>query len=122
MKYLLIIIVALALATANAWAFDWEGELDPNEFDKWKVISVQPTPQGLVWMFVKNPDEESPIDIVAMAVDLNFALLSYRYFKFGIPYSFVFNPDLEKYVKKPLTEEQKDGCMKCHNPNTGIAI
>lgn len=114
MKYLLIIIVALVLATGQAFAFTWEGELDPNDFNDWEVISVQPTPQGPLWMFLKNPDETSPIDIVAIAVDRYAELLMYRYFKYGIPHVFIFDSAQEKYVEKPLTEKDKGGCMKCH--------
>jgi len=96
-------------------AFSWEGELDPNEFDKWEVLSVQPTPQGLVWIFARNPDQASPIDIVAMAVDLNSALFGYRYFKYGQIYSYVFNTGEDKYVRQYFTDEQKKSCMKCHS-------
>jgi len=115
MRCLTIIIITIVLAMGTSLAFDWEGELDPNEFDKWKVISVQPTPQGLVWMFAKNPDQASPIDIVAMAVDLNSTLFGYRYFKYGIPYSYVFDSNEEKYVRQHFTDEQRQSCMKCHS-------
>lgn len=115
MRYLLIIIMAIVLVTSQAFAFTWEGELDPNDFDKWEVLDVQPTPRGLVWMYVKNPDKESPIDVVAMAVNPKDAtLLGYRYFKYGIPHSFELNPDLDKYVAKALTDKEKNSCMKCH--------
>ena len=110
-----LIILLIVLTGGMAWAFDWEGELDPNEFDKWKVISVQPTPQGLVWMFVKNPDQAAPGDIVAMAVDPNFTLLSYRYFKHGEPHSYVFDVEQGKYLRHHFTEEQRKSCMKCHS-------
>ena len=110
-----LIILVILLTAGMAWAFDWDGELDPNEFDKWKVISVKPTPQGLVWMFAKNPDQTSPIDIVAMAVDLNSTLFGYRYFKYGIPYSYVFDSNEEKYVRQHFTDEQKRSCMRCHS-------
>ena len=110
-----LIILLVVLAAGAAWAFEWEGELDPNEFDKWTVISVQPTPQGLVWMFAKNPDEASAIDVVAMAVDSNFTLLSYRYFKHGEPHSYFFNVKEGKYVRYQFTEEQRKSCMNCHS-------
>jgi len=125
MRCLTIIIITIVLAMGTSLAFDWEGELDPNEFDKWKVLFAQPTPQGLVWVLIKNPDEESLIDIVAMAVDPSSSvLLGYRYFKYGEPHSFVFNPDLNKYVKKRLTEEQRNKCLKCHESGKtpGISI
>jgi hypothetical protein len=109
-----LIILLIVLTAGMAWAFSWEGELDPNEFDKWKLISVQPSPQGLLWMFVKNPDQASAIDTVAMAVDLDSTLIGYRYFKGGEPYSFVFDSSQEKYVERRFTNEEKNSCMKCH--------
>ena len=66
-------------------------------------------------MFVKNPDQAAPIGIVAMAVDLNFTLLSYRYFKYGEPRSYVFDVEQGKYVQHHFTEEQRKSCMKCHS-------
>ena len=66
-------------------------------------------------MFVKNPDQAAPIDIVAMAVDLNFTLLSYRYFKYGEPYSYVFDSNEEKYVRQHFTDELRRSSMKCHS-------
>ncbi len=110
----IILVLVFLLVGIFSVSFDWEGELDPNEFDKWKVISIQPTPQGLVWMFVKNPDQAAPVDIVAMAVDLDFTLFGYRYFKYGIPYSYVFDVEQGKYVQHRLTDEQRRSCMKCH--------
>jgi hypothetical protein len=109
-----LITVVILLTAGMAWAFSWEGELDPNEFDKWKLLSALPSPQGFLWMFVKNPDQASAIDIVAMAVDLDAALLGYRYFKHGIPYSYVFDVKEDKYVRRNLTDEQRQSCMKCH--------
>ncbi len=113
MKTLMILLTLLTAGTA--WAFTWEGELDPNEFDKWKVISVAPTPQGLIWMFIKNPDRASPIDVVAMQVDLNSTLLSYRYLEYGEPHIYVLDINQNKYVRHHFTLEQKKSCMQCHS-------
>ena len=108
-------ILITLLTAGTAWALTWEGELDPNEFDKWKVISVQPTAQGLIWMFIKHPDQASPIDIVALAVSLNSTLIAYRYFKYGEPYSYIFDSNEDKYVRHHFTLEQEKSCMKCHS-------
>ena len=112
-----LIILVILLTAGMAWAFTWEGEIDPNEFDKWKVLSVLPFPQGFLWMFVRNPDQASPIDIVAMAVNANSTLLAYRYFKYGEPHSYVFNVEEEKYVRRHFTDEQRQSCMQCHSDN-----
>lgn len=117
MKVFIILLISLSFL-----GFSWEGELDPNEFDKWELISTQPTPQGLLWMYMKNPDEASPIDIVAMAIDMNATLLGYRYFKNGKPYSFVFDDSQEKYVERHFTDEQINACMKCHQDKLGLRI
>ena len=96
-------------------AFEWEGELNPNEFDNWKILGVRPSPQEVVWVYIKNPDEESPIDSVAMALNPNdMTLIGYRYFKYGIPHQFKISSNERRYIRKALTDKQKEGCMKCH--------
>ena len=109
-----LIILLILLAAGMAWAFTWEGELNPNEFDNWKLISVQPTPQGFFWVFIENPDQTSAIDVVVMEVDLNFTLRSYRYFKYGEPRIYVFDNNQSKYARHYFTHEQKKSCIKCH--------
>jgi len=93
--------------------FSWDGELNVNEFDNWEVLSTQFIPQG-TWVFIKNPDITSPIKIVAMAIDYEQNLWGYRYFKDSQPYSFRFNPDNTKYEEYKFTQEERNGCMKCH--------
>jgi len=110
------LIVLLILLTAGmAWAFSWEGELDPNEFDKWKLVSIHSNSDGLLWIFIRNPDQTSPIDIVAMETDLNFTLLKYRYFKHGEPCSYVFDREKDKYIRHYFTDKEKKSCIKCHS-------
>ena len=118
------IFLCLLLVMALTVAFTYEGELDPDEFDSWKVVKLQPTSQGFVWMFAKNPDQASAIDIVAMAVGLNSTLFGYRYFKYGEPYSYVFDSEQNKYVRMELSEERRRRCMECHRGQlvTGTAI
>jgi len=107
-------ILFLCLLLIFCCAFTWEGELNPDEFSKWEILSIQPTPQGLSYVFIKNPDPNSPIEVVAMMVGYNSILFGYRYFKYGEPYVFAFDPEEAKYKQVPLTEEQKKGCMECH--------
>lgn len=95
--------------------FTWEGELDPNEFDKWIPIDVRPNPQGSAWVFAENPDRSSPIKVVALIIIPSGALLGYRYFKYGEPHSFIFDVENNKYVREELTSEQRSGCIKCHD-------
>jgi hypothetical protein len=109
-----LIILMVLLTAGMAWAFTWEGELDPNGFDKWKLLSINPNTDGSLWVFVENSDQASPIDIVAMETDLNFTLLRYRYFKHGEPYSYVFDREKDKYIRHHFTDEQKKTCVKCH--------
>ena len=110
-----LIILLILLTAGMAWAFTWEGELNPNEFDNWKLVSVQPTPQGYFWVFIENPDQTSAIDVVVMEVDLNSMLRSYRYFKYGEPHIYIFDNDQQKYVRHYFTNEQKKSCIQCHN-------
>lgn len=119
-----LIIFLILLTAGMAWAFTWEGELNPSEFDNWKLISVQPTPQGFFWVFIENPDQTSEIDVVVMEVDLNSMLRSYRYFKYSEPHIYLFDNNQQKYVRHYFTNEQKKSCMQCHSdksvPQTSI--
>lgn len=110
-----LIILLILLTAGMAWATTWEGELDPNEFSKWKFLSVTPNVEGLAWVLIKNPDHASSIDIVALAVDLSSNILGYRYFKYGEPYSYTFDNNQDKYVRHYFTHEEKESCMKCHS-------
>ncbi len=110
-----IIILMIVLTTGIAWAFTWEGELDPNEFDKWELVSIIPNPQGFSWVMIKNPDQSSPIDVVAMLVDSSSNVLGYRYFKDNEPYGYFFDIAQQKYVRHQYSPEQKKGCMQCHS-------
>lgn len=95
--------------------FTWEGELDPNKFDKWKVINAQPMTKEYAWIFVQNPDPISPIKVVHMTVDKDMRLLSYQYFKNGEPYRYVFTYGENKYKRHHFTQEERNSCMKCHS-------
>jgi len=110
-----LIVLLIVLTAGMAWAFTWEGELDPNEFDKWELISVMPNPGGISWVLVKNPDRSAPIDTVALLVDLNANLLGYRYFKNGEPFGYFFDMEQEKYVRHNYTPDQRKTCMQCHS-------
>lgn len=121
-----ILILALILGCALiATAFTWEGELDPNDFDNWEIVSTLPNPQaGYAWVIIKNPwvdeynvfydAETAAIDRVAMLVDSYQNLLGYRYFKDGEPYGYFFDIEQKKYVRHEYSQEEKNGCMECH--------
>jgi len=93
--------------------FAWEGELDPNKFDDWRLLSIRPL-QGYFWVFIENPDPASPIEVVMLEVDLNSNVLGYRYFKHGEPHLYVFDVGRNEYVRYRFTREEKESCMECH--------
>ena len=94
--------------------FAYEGELDPNRFNEWEPIYSQTTPEGLIWMYVGNPDEASPIDVVAMLIDAEFTLIGYRYFKDGEPYQYIFDASEERFKHILILPEERKSCMGCH--------
>ena len=110
-----IIVLLIVLTAGMAWAFTWEGELDPNELDNWELISVIPNPGGISWVLIKNPDKSASIDTVAMLVDSNSNLLGYRYFKHGEPFGYFFDMDQETYARHNYTPDQRKACMQCHS-------
>lgn len=115
------VMVALAGSDDNqcdyepAPEFTWEGELNPNTFDNWEVLSVARTLNPLLVLgFITNPDKTSVIKTVAVTiVTLDGSLLGYKYFKDGQPYTYVFDGE-SGYVQYKFTPEEMKGCMQCH--------
>jgi len=107
-------IALVATVYALSHAFTWEGELDPNEFGTWKPISRELVTLGLFQVMVQNPDPTSPIKRAVLYISCNDDLLGYQYFKQGKPYRFWFDKEQEKYARTPISEKEKQGCMKCH--------
>ena len=93
--------------------FTWEGELNPNHFDDWPIIRITPASPFEVVQISQNPDETSTIKLVAMYMLFDGSLIAYRYFKDGQPYSYVFDGE-SKYVEYKFTDEERKGCMECH--------
>ena len=121
MKRLIGIFMVL-LMTLTFSAFTWEGELDPNNFNNWEVVDAMPSPQAFIWLIIKNPDQASPINTVAIGVGRYKSLLFYRYFKYGEPYYYVFNVENSRYMRSNLTDEEKLSCMRCHRKELGNPI
>lgn len=121
-KAAIILLTILTLTFGTAFAFTWEGELNPDEFDNWNLISVQPTSRGYLWVFMENPDQTSPIDVVVMEVDSDSMLRGYRYFKYGEPHIYIFDNSQQKYVRHHLTDEQKKSCLKCHRKAVPLTL
>ena len=115
----LIVLIAIAI---SVMAFTWEGELDPNEFDKWELAYAMPQSNGVSWYVVKNPDKSELIDTVALLVDLNANLLGYRYFIGNEPHGYFFDLDEEKYKRHKYTQEQKQACMECHSGKVELGV
>ena len=115
------VMVALAGSDDNQCDYEpppeflWEGELNPNAFDNWEILSVQRTLNPLfILTFISNPDKTSAIKKVAVTImAFDGGLLEYQYFKDGRPYSYVFDGE-DKYVERKFTPEERKGCMECH--------
>ena len=95
--------------------FTWEGELNPNAFNNWEVLSIQNTNNpSIIFSFIRNPDKTSPIKKVVLDIIVfDGGLLRYRYFKDGQPYCYVYDGE-NKYMQRKYTLEERKGCMECH--------
>lgn len=60
------------------------------------------------------------IETVQMIIDFEGALRIYRYFKDGEPYIYTLNADLDKYVRVELSEEERQGCIRCHKKEANV--
>ena len=120
-RFIILPLIIMALIIGTAIAFEWEGELNPNDFRKWDVINIVSTGKGFVWIHLENPDKNSAIEKVALAVsEKTEKLLAYKYFKLGEPYVYVFNDKLDKYIKYNFTYRERSECIKCHKLNPSI--
>lgn len=96
--------------------FTWEGELDPNDFDNWETDSTLQGPvYGLMWVIIKNPDLKSPIEKVALLLDVEASVFAYRYFKHGRAYMFLYDDEKDRYITYEFNEEERNSCMECHD-------
>jgi hypothetical protein len=113
MKALLIFVILLT--AGMAWAFSWEGELDPNEFVKWQIIGAKMVSPLTMIATAQNPDKEAEIQRIQMILYIDGTLLSYRYFKGGEIYDYELNIDKSMYERHEYTEKDHRSCMQCHS-------
>ena len=120
MKRITTLFLILGVILMFVTAFTWEGELDPNEFNKWEIISTTPSNPNLMLIIIQNPDVTNPIQKVAMLLDYSSNLLAYRYFKNGEPFGYFFDEPQLKYIRYEFTPEQKRQCMECHKDQAKV--
>jgi len=110
-----LIILVILLTGGMAWAFTWEGELDPNEFVKWQIIEAKMASPLTMIATAQNPDKEAEVQRIQMIIYINGTLLSYRYFKGDEIYEYELNLDKDMYERRKHTEKPRQSCMQCHN-------
>ena len=110
-----LIILVILLTGGMAWAFTWEGELDPNEFVKWQIIETKMFNSLTMIATAQNPDKGAEVQRIQMFIYINGTLLSYRYFKEGEIYEYELNLDKDMYERRKHTEKYRQSCMQCHN-------
>ena len=117
-KSLLALVIAVILGVL-LWELrsaygDPSEPLMPDDFAEWKTTKIL-TSQPYVWIIAANPDVASTIRAVAMAVTPeDMRLMAYKYFVNGVPRSFSYNHEKEKFIETELTSEQKRQCFECH--------
>jgi len=119
-----LVVLVILLTAGMAWAFTWEGELDPNEFDKWQIIGAEIVNPLTMIATAQNPDMRAEIQRIQMFIYIDGTLISYRYFKDGEIYDYVFNSDKYMYERHQHTEKDRQSCIQCHSvklaPKTSI--
>ena len=110
-----LIILFILLTAGMAWAFSWEGELDPNDLDKWEIIGATMLNPLTMIATAQNPDKEVEIQRIQMFIYIDGTLISYRYFKGGEIYEYVFNTDKDMYERNEYTEKHRQSCIQCHS-------
>lgn len=112
------ILISLAFLSPYAFAFTYEGELDPREFTKWDIVDIGEVKSMIVAITIQNPDTNAKIQRVQLTAyidsDGNGILLSYRYFKEGNIYEYEATANKKGYKQYKHTEKERRSCMKCH--------
>jgi len=115
---IVITLISLAFLPPYAFAFTYEGELDPREFAKWDIVNIGEVKSMMVTITIQNPDKEAEIQRIQMTVQINPSgdgtLLSYRYFKEGEIYKYEATANKKGYKQYKHTEKERRSCMKCH--------
>lgn len=97
-----------------AWAFTYEGKLDPNEFTKWKLVEVRMVSSQMAVATAQNPDTSADIQRVQMLLHINGTLFLYQYFKNGEIYAYELNIKRDIYQRRKHTDKERRACLKCH--------
>ena len=98
----------------------YEGELDPNKFNKWKEVkgTRRLITVGLGALTIKNPDPNGEVQLVRAYMlilkDGTDILTAYKYFKAGLPWFYKLDFEKNRYVNDPYTKEDVRACMECH--------
>lgn len=99
--FLIFCFCGFAVQMGNCWTYD--GELNPDDFDTWEVVSVAPCPSGAPHAHVLI--QSSYGLFIELKVDSAMNLLAYFYTKDGVDYEFTYDPETEHYTQvKPKTE------------------
>lgn len=106
---------------AMAEVLKYEGELNPNEFPEWEVIGSIQTSHYESKEAIVNPDKSSKIKIVQVFF-FRTAIKKYRYFKGADIYEYQMNDATKTYERYIYTEEERQGCAKCHQDRLGMSI
>ena len=74
-------------------------------------------------VIVQNPDTSSPIEKVQLVIFVpRDVLIAYQYFKAGEIYRYEFDIKADRYIRKQYTDDEKKGCMKCHQGESKTKI
>ncbi len=122
MKALIMVLaVVFTAGLTAAEVLKYEGELNPNEFSEWEVIGRRQTSHYESEEAIVNPDENSNIQIVQVFF-FRTTITKYRYFKGIDIYDYRLNNATKTYERYIYTEEERQGCVKCHKDRLGTRI
>ena len=118
---ILILVLLTSSFAGYVFAFTWEGELNPDEFDNWKFAEVTILSSTKVRVTIQNPDSKATVQRIQITIHIDRTLLSYRYFKRGEIYKYVLNTKKDRYERRRYSVKKRRACMQCH-PEIGEKI
>lgn len=91
------VVISMVLCFVGAsFAYTFDGELNPEAFDKWeRVNTIQTSPFGGI-VTLKNPDPNAKIKEVSLDIFQN-GVVGYWYTIDGKVYKYEFNDETENY-------------------------
>ena len=89
--------------------YTYDGDLDPHVFMEWEIIDSRYFGEGIVGMWLTNPDKTADIPMVdavlLVSSDEDVVVIAYRYIKYNIEYVIMLDYETKHYELREMESE-----------------